>query len=49
MVGYGQEAVGVWREINPYNIGLLIDDVVEEAGVLMTESVVILAPDMRGK
>ena len=41
-----QQAVGVGRQVNPHDIGLLVDDVVEEAGVLVGEAVVILLPDM---
>ena len=43
-----QQAVGVRRQVDPHDIGFLGDDVVEEAGVLMGEAVVILLPDMRG-
>src|ERR1700741_1593751 len=47
MVGHGQQAVGIRREIHTDNVGLFVDDVIEEAGILVTESVVVLPPDMR--
>jgi hypothetical protein len=45
----GQEAVGVGREITANDVSLLVDDVIEEAGVLVREPVVILLPDMGGE
>ncbi len=42
-----QQAVGIGRQVNPHDIGLLVDDVVDEAGVLMREAVVVMTPDMR--
>jgi len=33
-----QQTVGVGRQVNAYNICLLVDDVVEEAGVLVCEA-----------
>ena len=44
-----QQTIGVGRQINAHDIGLLIDDVVEEAGILVREAVVILLPDVRGE
>jgi hypothetical protein len=35
VVGHAQQAVGVWRQIDPDHLGLLVDDVIDEAGVLM--------------
>ena len=49
MVHYRQQAVGIRWKVNTYDLGLLIDDVVDETWVLVRESVVILAPDMRGQ
>ncbi len=49
MVDYRQQAVGIRRKVNTHDLGLLIDDVVDETGVLVGEAVVILAPDMRGQ
>jgi hypothetical protein len=33
-------------KVDPHDFGLLVDDVVEEAGVLVREAVVVLLPDM---
>ena len=44
-----QQTVCVGRQIYADNIGLLVHDVVDEAGVLMAEPVVVLTPDVRGK
>jgi len=49
MIENGEQTVRVRRQINTHDVGLLIDDVVQEAGVLMCEAVVILLPDVRGE
>ena len=49
VVGDRQQAVGVRRQVDPHDVGLLVDDVVEEAGVLVGEAVVVLLPDVRGE
>jgi hypothetical protein len=49
MVGDPQQGVGVRRQINPDDIGLFVHDMIDEAGILVAEAVVILAPDMRGE
>jgi hypothetical protein len=46
VVRHRQEAVGVGRQVDPHHFGLLVHDVVDEAGVLMGEAVVVLAPHM---
>ena len=46
VIGDGQQAVGVGRQIDADDLGLLIDDVVDEPRVLVAEAVVVLAPDM---
>ncbi len=46
VVGDGEEGVGVRRQIDPYDFGALVEDVVDEAGVLVGEAVVVLAPDV---
>ena len=43
-----QEAVGVGRQVNTHHLGLLVDHVVEESGILVREAVVILLPDVGG-
>ena len=49
VVGDRQQAVGVGRQIDANNLGFLVDDVVDETGILMAEPVVILPPYMTGK
>ena len=44
-----QQAVGIGRQVDAHDVGLLVDDVVEEAGILVREAVVILLPDMGGE
>ena len=48
VVGDRQQAVDVGRQIDAGDLGALVDHHVEEAGVLMGEAVVILAPDGGG-
>ena len=47
MVGDREEAVGVGRQIHADHLGLLVHDVIDEAGILVREPIVILPPDMR--
>ena len=42
-----QQAVRIGRQIDADDIGLLVDHMVEKAGILMREPIVILLPDMR--
>ena len=49
VVGHRQQAVGVGRQVDADDLGLLVDDVVDEAGVLMAEAVVVLPPDVRAE
>ena len=49
MIEDRQQAVGVGRKVHAHDIGLLVDDVVEEARILVREAVVILLPDVRGQ
>ena len=44
-----QQAIGVGRQVNAHDIGLLVDHVVEETGILVREAVVILLPDVGGE
>src|SRR5262245_61873266 len=46
VVGDAQQTVRVGWQINPDDLGLLVDDVIDETGILMAEAVVVLAPDM---
>ena len=43
----GEKGVGVGRKVDAHHIGLLVDHVVDEAGILMAEPVVVLPPDVR--
>ena len=49
MIEHRQQAIGVRRQINPNDVCLLVDHVIEEAGVLMGETIVVLLPDVRGE
>ena len=49
VVGDRQQRVGVGRQVDADDLGLLVDDVVDEAGVLVGEAVVVLPPDVRGQ
>ena len=46
VVGDGQQAIGVGRQIDADDLGLLVYHMIDEAGVLMAEAVVILPPDV---
>ena len=46
VIGDRQQAVGVGRQVDADDLGLLVDDVVDEPRVLMAEAVVVLAPDV---
>jgi hypothetical protein len=43
-----EQGIGVRREIDADDIGLLVGDEIDEAGVLMAETIMVLPPDMRG-
>ncbi len=47
VVGDREEAVRVGRQVDPDDLGLLVHDVVDEAGILVREAVVVLPPDVR--
>ena len=47
VVGHREQRVGIGRQIDADDFGLLVDDVIDEAGVLMAEAVVVLPPDVR--
>ena len=44
-----EQAVGIGRQIDADDIGLLVDHVIEEAGVLVREAIVVLLPDVGGE
>jgi hypothetical protein len=41
-----KQTIGVGRQVDAHDIGLLVDHMVEETGVLVCEPVVILLPDV---
>ena len=45
----GQQGVGVRRQVDAHDLGLLVEHVVDEAGVLVGEAVVVLAPHVRAQ
>ena len=47
VVGHPQQGVGVGRQIDPHDVGLLVHHVVDEPRVLVAEPVMVLPPDMR--
>ena len=47
MIGDREQAVRVGRQIHAHDVGFLVHDVIDEAGILMAEAVVVLPPDMR--
>ena len=49
VIGDRQQAVGVGRQIDARDVGLLVGDVIDEARVLVGEAVVVLPPDMGGE
>ena len=46
VIEHRQQTVGVGRQIHSDDIGLLVDHMVKEAGILVREAIVILLPDM---
>jgi len=49
VVHHRQQAVCIRRKVDTHDLGLLVHNVVDKAGILVREAVVILAPDMRGQ
>src|SRR5438067_2877763 len=49
VVGDRQQRVRVGRQVDADHLGLLVDDVVDKARVLVREAVVVLAPDVRAE
>ena len=49
VVGHREQGVRVRRQVDPHDLGLLVDDVVDEARVLVAEAVVVLPPHVRGQ
>ena len=49
VIEHRQQAVGIGRQVDAHDVGLLVDDVVEKSGILVREAVVILLPDVGGQ
>ena len=49
MVSDGEKSVCVGRQIDANDLGFLVHRMIDEAGVLMAESVMVLTPNMRGQ
>src|SRR6187402_1078115 len=49
MIDDGQQAVCIGWQIHPHYLRFLVHHMVDEARILMRESIVVLAPDMRCK
>ena len=49
VVGHREQAVRVGRQVDADDLRLLVDDVVDESGILVREAVVVLAPDVRAE
>ena len=49
VIGHRQERVGVGWKVDSHNVGLLIHYVIDETGILMAETVVILPPHVRAQ
>ena len=47
VIHHRQQAVGIRRQVDAHDLGLLVHHVVDEARILMREAVVILPPDVR--
>src|SRR5215470_11910685 len=46
VVSDGKQAVRIWRQVNPYNIGLLIYYMIDKTRVLMGKAVMVLSPNV---
>ena len=49
VVGHRKQRVGIGRQIDAHDLGFLVDHMIDEAGILMAEAVVILPPDVRSQ
>ena len=49
VIRHRQQAIGVGRQIDAHDVGFLVGDMVDEAGILVGKAVVVLPPDMRGQ
>ena len=49
MIDRPQQRIGIRWQIDANDISLLVDDMIDEAGVLMAQAIMILTPDMTGE
>src|SRR6185437_4232791 len=49
VIGHGQQAIGVRRQIDPNDLGAFIRNMIDEARILMGKSIMILPPHQRGQ
>src|SRR6266851_4611984 len=49
VIGEGEQAIGVGRKVNANDVDFLIYHMIDEAGILMSESIVILPPHVRSQ
>ena len=49
VIGHREQAVGVRRQVDADDLGLLVHDVIDEPRILVREPVVVLAPHVRGE
>ena len=49
VVGHRQQRIGIGREVDANDVGLLIDHVIDKARVLVRKTIVVLPPDVRGQ
>jgi hypothetical protein len=49
MIHYGEQAVRIRRQVDAHDLGFLVDDMIDETGILMREAVMVLSPDVRGQ
>src|ERR1700675_2601648 len=47
VISHGKKCIRVGRQIDTYDVRFLVRDVIDEAGVLVREPVMVLTPDMR--
>src|SRR5664279_3800840 len=49
MIGDRQQAVRIWRQIDPHYLGFLVRDMIDESGILVRKAIMVLSPDVRSE
>ena len=49
VIGDGQQRIRIGRQVDANHVGLLVDHVIDETGVLMAEAVLVLPPHVGGE